>query len=333
MADVGIEDYLATLPGRAAHRPVAAREPVSAAAIHQWCDAMGECNPRFTCANPIAPPATLQMWTFPGQLPGRPLDAGPSGPDDLATEVRARLAERGCSATLATATDQEFIADIRPGVTLSAEDNYLAVSPLKRTALGAGYFVSSRATYRDDGGALLGQVTLTVFHFQPRPADRLGPPHQPLPVRSGEAVAQRAVLGGGEPLPGLAIPVTPTLIVAGALATRDFYPVHHDRDFARAHGNVDLVMNVLTTNGLLARVVGEWSGHRRLTRLVTRLRGPAYPHTRLVLSGTVEHSDGDGTRLRIWARTDDGPHAEAVAYLDSSGSAPDTSRSSGVGCC
>lgn len=336
-----IDGFLAGLVGRAAHRPVVAREPVGAAAIHQWCDAMGERDPAFTGVDPIAPPATLQMWTFPGLAPGRAPDAGPDDPGDLAAQVRERLAGHGCTATLATATDQEFLAELVPGDLVTAQDRYTATSTAKRTALGTGYFLSSRTTYRRQDGAVVGRLTLTVFHFHPHPPGELPAPNRPPdpnrgpgpnswcgPNREPDAhrppdpnswsgpnsqPGQNRPLVTGQALPPVHIPVTPTLIVAGALATRDFYPVHHDRDFARAHGNADLLMNVLTTNGLLARVVGEWTGHRRLTRLATRLRAPAYPHTDLVLDGTVA---GLGpAEIRVRATVDGVPHAEATAHL------------------
>lgn len=98
------DTFLADLPGRPAHRPVVARDAVSVSAIHTWCDVMGERGTAFAGADPLAPPATLQMWTFPGLAPGRPVDAGPATPGDLDFEVRARLAEKGLTATLATAT-------------------------------------------------------------------------------------------------------------------------------------------------------------------------------------------------------------------------------------
>jgi hypothetical protein len=37
----------------------------------------------------------------------------------------------------------------------------------------------------------------------------------------------------GQALPELAIEVTPTTVVLGALASRDWRPMHHDKDFAQ----------------------------------------------------------------------------------------------------
>ena len=57
----------------------------------------------------------------------------------------------------------------------------------------------------------------------------------------------------GETLPEWSLPMTPTTIVSTAIATRDFQDVHHDRDVAQAAGSKDIFMNILTTNGLVAR--------------------------------------------------------------------------------
>ena len=97
--------------------------------------------------------------------------------------------------------------------------------------------------------------------------------------------------------------MTVTLIIAGACATRDFYPVHHDRDFARAHGNTDILMNILTTNGLLARVIGEWTSNARLHQLFTRLRSPAYPYDELSVTGAISSVRDGRAELAVQAAT------------------------------
>ncbi len=64
----------------------------------------------------------------------------------------------------------------------------------------------------------------------------------------------------GERLPPLEIPVTRTLIVAGAIASRDYQDVHHDPELARQKGAPDVFMNILTTNGLVGRYVTDHFG-------------------------------------------------------------------------
>jgi len=64
----------------------------------------------------------------------------------------------------------------------------------------------------------------------------------------------------GEELPELVVELTPTLIVAGAIASRDYQDVHHDPELARRRGMPGIFMNILTTNGFVGRFVTDWAG-------------------------------------------------------------------------
>lgn len=96
----------------------------------------------------------------------------------------------------------------------------------------------------------------------------------------------------GSELPELAIDVTTTLVVAGALASRDFTPVHHDKAAAQAQGMQDVFMNILTTNGLVGRYVSDWAGPgARLTGAAIKLGAPNLPGDTMKLRGTVTEKD------------------------------------------
>ncbi|MFD4758266.1 MaoC family dehydratase [Streptomyces sp. NPDC058439] len=100
----------------------------------------------------------------------------------------------------------------------------------------------------------------------------------------------------GEKLAPLEIVVTRTLIVAGALASRDYQDVHHDAELAREKGSPDIFMNILTTNGLVGRYVTDRFGPSAVLRKVAiRLGAPNYPGDTMVLSGTVTALGNDGT--------------------------------------
>ena len=76
----------------------------------------------------------------------------------------------------------------------------------------------------------------------------------------------------------MVINVTPTRVVAGAIASRDFMPVHHDRDYANQQGAPDIFMNILTTNGYVARFVTDWAGpDAQLKSIAIRPGAPAMP--------------------------------------------------------
>ncbi|KOU06349.1 acyl dehydratase [Streptomyces sp. NRRL F-2295] len=89
-------------------------------------------------------------------------------------------------------------------------------------------------------------------------------------------------------MPPLEVPVTRTLIVAGAIASRDYQDVHHDAASAREKGSPDIFMNILTTNGLVGRYITDHFGPTAVLRKVAiRLGAPNYPGEVLRLTGRI----------------------------------------------
>lgn len=124
----------------------------------------------------------------------------------------------------------------------------------------------------------------------------------------------------GDALPGFELPVTSTVIVAGAIASRDFMPVHHDADYARAQGAPHMFMNILTTNGYVARYVTDWAGPEAMVKKIAiRLGAPAIPGQPLRFSGEVlQKTDGAGEcqlELAVRAANDLGEHASGTVQL------------------
>lgn len=104
----------------------------------------------------------------------------------------------------------------------------------------------------------------------------------------------------GDRLPGLELDVSPTLIVAGALASRDLEEVHHDPGLARDRGSEDIFLNILTSNGLVLRLVTDWAGpSARIDRARIRLGIPAYAGDRLVLAGEVTDVTAEGDEVLV----------------------------------
>ncbi len=101
---------------------------------------------------------------------------------------------------------------------------------------------------------------------------------------------------GADVLPELAVPLTTTMVVTTAIATRDFTPVHHDRAAARAQGAPDIFLNILTTMGLVQRFVTDWAGPGAIVRsIAVRLGAPAYAGDTLTLAGWVTDRGADGS--------------------------------------
>ena len=92
----------------------------------------------------------------------------------------------------------------------------------------------------------------------------------------------------GDEVTPLEIPITTTMIVAGANASRDFMPVHHDRDYANKQGSPNLFMNILTSNGYCVRFLTDWAGPEAMVKkLSIRLGAPCFPNDPLRFTGSV----------------------------------------------
>jgi hypothetical protein len=104
----------------------------------------------------------------------------------------------------------------------------------------------------------------------------------------------------GTTLPELPIPITTTLIVAGALASRDFTALHHDKGAAQAGGMQDVFMNILTTNGLVGRFVTDWAGPNAvLKKVAIKLGAPNLPGDTMKMTGSVKKKDDAARTLEI----------------------------------
>jgi acyl dehydratase len=106
-------------------------------------------------------------------------------------------------------------------------------------------------------------------------------------------LAPRLLLGDvrtGDRLPELAYDVTATTVVLGALATRDWRPMHHDKDFAvHRNGVRDIFLNTPNQAAWFERYLTDWSGPTgRLARMRFRMKDSVFPGDRMVLRGSVE---------------------------------------------
>ncbi|MFF0163039.1 acyl dehydratase [Streptomyces sp. NPDC005263] len=128
----------------------------------------------------------------------------------------------------------------------------------------------------------------------------------------------------GDQLPPLEIPITRTLVVAGAIASRDYQDVHHDAELARQKGSPDIFMNILTTNGLVGRYITDHFGPRAVLRKVAiRLGAPNYPGDSMVLTGTVEdvtdevggEGGGDTVTVRVVGANAIGRHVTGTVTV------------------
>lgn len=301
-----------------------APDPVNLPMIRHWVDALDDRNPIYLDAaaaakqgHPgiVAPPAMLQTWGM-----GRPTIRGIAERGGSASEIRGenvitKLAAAGFTGTLATNSELEFDRYLVPGDLLESEGVLEAISERKSTGLGSGYFVTWVTTYVDQHENAVGRQRFRVFKFAPGSRGESAASKGSKP--SAKAAPPEPT---GEALPVFDLDVTSTVIVAGAIASRDFMPVHHDPEYARAQGAPDMFMNILTTNGYVARYVTDWAGpEARLRRMDIRLGGPCVPGKVLRFSGHVSSDEVVERERRLTvalaAVNDFGPHATGQVDL------------------
>jgi len=120
----------------------------------------------------------------------------------------------------------------------------------------------------------------------------------------------------GDELPTLDVPLTRTLIVGTAIASRDYQDVHHDPELARESGAKDVFMNILSTNGFVGRFVTDWAGPDAVLEKVSiRLGVPNYPDDTMRMTGRVTSVDGSRVEVEVRGTNSLGEHVTGAVTL------------------
>jgi acyl dehydratase len=174
----------------------------------------------------------------------------------------------------------------------------------KQTKLGEGFFITLDSTVTDASGEVVAVGEQRYLRFRPATTDapaksslRAARPI-PAPPRASSVDSEpeprldTMAFGDvkvGDTLAPLVVELTPTLIIGGALATRDYQSVHLDRDHAIERGHPDVFMNIITSSGLVGRFVTDWAGPEALVQeFGIRLGRPNYPYDEMRLDGVVQ---------------------------------------------
>jgi len=420
VSDEAIREAAARLVAAGESRPRLARDPVNLPMIRNWLEALGGAGGADPDTDPTAPPAMIQVWTMPGLH-------GVRGDDDPLGQMSAVLDQAGYTSVVATNCDQAYQRYLKLGEQLSVRARLLDVTGPKRTALGEGWFVTTRSTWFSAGepvatmdfrilkfkpavqpgpastenpvmrpqvtpdtaffwaGTAVGELRIqrcsacgalrhppgpmcpacgapgdgsyvvaagtgevfsyVVHHHPPVPGKKLplvvalvqlpegvrmlgempgvspDQVHIGLPVRASFVrIDDHLALPAWRPaegmLPDRLIDVTPTFVIASALATRDFQEVHHDRDRAVARGAKDIFVNILTTTGLVQRYVCDWAPDAAVRAISIRLGVPCHAGDTLTLTGQVTASEGAEQVVSVTGRCGLGDHVTGTVRIE-----------------
>ncbi len=114
-----------------------------------------------------------------------------------------------------------------------------------------------------------------------------------------------ADVAAGDQLPDLDHDVSATTVVLGALASRDWRPMHHDYDFAvNRNGTQDIFLNTPNQAAWFERYLTDWTGPTgRLGTMRFRMHSSVFPGDRMRFSGVVTDVETDATGC-AWATVD-----------------------------
>ena len=194
----------------------------------------------------------VSVWFRPHHwAPGRTEEA-------LPLQVHFDLKERfGLPEAVMTDNTIEFHTPVRMGDVLRTHQVLRSVSDEKTTKLGTGRFWVIDVDVLEPGRRAGGRRVLHGFRLPPRRGGVLTSsvvPTTPVGTTWRSAIA----------LPGLDYKVTATTVVLGALATRDWRPMHHDKDFAvHRNGTRDIFLNTPNQAAWFERYLTDWTGPLR----------------------------------------------------------------------
>ncbi|MDV6014189.1 OB-fold domain-containing protein [Haloechinothrix sp. LS1_15] len=155
--------------------PRHARDPVNTAMINNWAEAIGDANPVYTDpefaarsvhGELVAPPAMAQVWTMNGLH-------GERAADDPLGAMMTVLDDAGYTSVVATNSEQTYHRYLRPGEHVAATTELEGVVGPKRTALGEGFFVTTRTRWLV-GDEVVAEMTFRVLKFRPAGSDNGG---------------------------------------------------------------------------------------------------------------------------------------------------------------
>ncbi|MFG1949042.1 bifunctional MaoC family dehydratase N-terminal/OB-fold nucleic acid binding domain-containing protein [Nonomuraea sp. NPDC048826] len=169
----GYEKRLGEFAGREVLPPRPGPDPVNVPMIRHWVEAMGDRNPVYLDeaaaratgrAGIVAPASMTQAWTMPGYAA---TEARRDDGDGLGGLI-AVLAEGGYTSVVATDSEFDFHRELTVGDHVGVREVVESVSPEKKTALGAGRFVTTERTYLDQHGEVVARQRWRMLWFRPR---------------------------------------------------------------------------------------------------------------------------------------------------------------------
>lgn len=278
------------------------RYPVEHDPIRRHCQMIEDLNPAHIGPDGVvAPPVMLDYFAgsgwWPLEAPIPPLVIQVPTPGDRYINLNQEML---------------FHAPVRVGDHLSSQDVIVDVFVKAIKLDPQAVWVTYEQRITNQHGALVSTIRNTsLAHREPAaehasPPAATGEPPAPVPTVAAATAADPTVVrfwddvADGESIPGFDLFLSETKVVEQVSGSQDFYPVHHDREFARAGGHRDIFFNTGFTRGALGRLLGDYAGSAgSVRRLQYAMRKMSYPGDTVSARGvvTTKRIDDDGQAL------------------------------------
>lgn len=308
-----------------------AHTPVNRSEVQFFASMVEDSNPAFW-DEAFATEQWGGLCLPPGQLfalETRPLWRPEEDDDDDGSLVTDVPLPEGRDNILNVSTETTLDRPITEGTHVNWQKEIVDVTDEKELPVGVGNFVTLRTTYRNQRGEQLAERHDSMLRYEPH-GDGGGPEYDsqlaegrrlveteaPHRERSRDESLALADVEAGQAVTPFEFGVSYRKVIHDVAATRDFYPVHHDPEFARDQGIESISLNTMAFEGLVDRLATDWAGADwRVVERSIQMKGSAVAGDAITVQGEVaDVSPGDGT-VEIEGGVYKGDHAVCPATV------------------
>lgn len=130
-------------------------------------------------------------------------------------------------------------------------------------------------------------------------------------------------VAAGDELPSISLEITYQRVCLNAAATWDWFPGHHDPEYARSQGQRTIYLSTIFFHGLIDRLVTDWAPDAVIRRRKIRMERSIYAGQTATAKGKVTGKrEQDGrclVEIEAVVESEEGPCVPATVTVELTG--------------